>query len=139
MSHDLRLHCARSDEALIAACGLLALALAVVVVYGVMADLVRRRTREIGLRVALGAGPLEIVQGIVDACAAPALAGIAAGILAAVLLARVARTFVFEVPSADLPTLALTTLGMAVVVAAAIAPSAYRALRVSPLSALRDV
>jgi putative ABC transport system permease protein len=128
----------RLTGVLIAACGLLALALAVVGVYGVMADLVRRRTREIGLRLALGAGPLHIVRGIVGASVAPAFAGIAAGIGGAALLARIGRTFVFEVPSADLPTLVLTMAGLAVVVAAAIAPSALRALRVSPLTALRD-
>jgi ABC-type antimicrobial peptide transport system permease subunit len=128
----------RLTAVLIAACGLLALALAVVGVYGVMADLVRRRTREIGLRIALGAGPLHIVRGVVGASVAPALAGIWVGIGAAALLVRVARTFVFEVPSADVPTLAVTMAGLVVVVAAAIAPSALRALRVSPLTALRD-
>jgi hypothetical protein len=129
----------RLTAVLIAACGLLALALAVVGVYGVMSDLVRRRTREIGLRIALGAGPLHIVRGVAGATTIPACAGIATGIGAAALLARIARTFVFEVPAADGATLALTTAGLLLVVLAAIAPSAVRALRVSPLTALRDL
>jgi ABC-type antimicrobial peptide transport system permease subunit len=129
----------RLTAGLIAAGGLVALALAVVGVYGVMADMVRRRTREIGLRMALGAGPLHIAKGIVGACATPALGGIAAGLGAAVLLARIARMFVFEVPPADLWTLVLTTGGLALVLAAAIAPSTLRALHVSPLTALRNL
>jgi predicted permease len=129
----------RLTSMLIAACGVLALALAVVGVYGVMADLVRRRTREIGLRLALGAGPLHIAREVTGACAAPAITGIVAGISAAVLLARVARVFVFEVPPADVGTLALTTAGLSLVVLAAVAPSTVRALRVNPLSALRDI
>lgn len=128
----------RLTSMLIAACGVLALALAVVGVYGVMADLVRRRTREIGLRLALGAGPLHIARAVTGACAAPAMTGIVAGIGAAVLLARVARVFVFEVPPPDVGTLALTTAGLSLVVLVAVAPSTVRALRVNPLSALRD-
>jgi predicted permease len=129
----------RLTSMLIAACGVLALALAVVGVYGVMADLVRRRTREIGLRLALGAGPLHIAREVAGASAAPALTGIVAGIGAVVLLARVARVFVFEVPPADVATLSLTTVGLALVVLAAITPSTVRALRVNPLNALRDI
>jgi len=124
---------------LIAACGSVALALALVGVYGVMADTVRRRTREIGLRIALGARPLDIAQDVVGATLAHAFFGIAAGIGGAAIVARIARTFVFEVPPADPATLTITTAGLSAVIVLAVTPSALRALRVSPLTALRDL
>jgi len=129
----------RLTVALIAACGLFALLLALVGVYGVMADVVRRRTREIGLRIALGAGPVHILRDVTGGSFVPAAIGILGGAAGAFVLVRIARTMVFEVPPADATTLAAICGGLSVVVLAAIAPSAYRALRVSPLSALRDL
>jgi putative ABC transport system permease protein len=123
---------------LIAACGSVALALALVGVYGVMADTVRRRTREIGLRIALGARPLDIAQDVVGATLAPAFAGVVAGVVGAQLVGRVARSFVFEVPAADAFTLAGIVLSLSVVVVIAVLPSVYRALHISPLLALRE-
>ena len=128
----------RMIVALIGACGALALLLAAVGVYGVMGDLVRRRTREIGLRLALGAGPWRILQDVMSASLGPAFAGVAAGVGLAALLSRVSRTFVFELPAADLVTLMAIAGGLTVVVIAAVIPPAWRALRVSPLVALRD-
>ena len=123
---------------LIGACGTLALALAAVGVYGVMGDVVRRRTREIGLRLALGAGPMRILQDVMSASLGPAFAGVAAGAFLAAMLSRISRTFVFELPSADLLLLASIAAALTVVVLVAVMPPAWRALRVSPLVALRD-
>jgi predicted permease len=123
---------------LIAACGALALALAAVGVYGVIGDLVSRRTREIGLRIALGAGPAQILQDVLASSLAPAAAGLVSGGAATVVLTRVGRTFVYELPSADVTTLAAVGLGLALVVIAAIVRPAWRAVRVSPLTALRN-
>jgi putative ABC transport system permease protein len=123
---------------LVGASGVVALLLAVAGVYGVMTDMVQRRRREIALRIALGAGPLQTVQTVTASVLAPALSGTAAGIGTAVLLTRIGRSFVYGVPSIDADTLALLIFGLALIVAAAVAPSALRALRVNPLAALRD-
>ena len=103
-----------------------------------MGDVVRRRTREIGLRLALGAGPMRILRDVMSASLGPAFAGVAAGAFLAAMLSRISRTFVFELPSADLLLLASIAAALAVVVLVAVMPPAWRALRVSPLVALRD-
>jgi predicted permease len=124
---------------LVAACGAIALALAAIGVYGVMADLIRRRTREIGLRIALGASPWRIVRGFAAVTLMPALGGVTAGLIGAGVLVRIARSLVYGVPSIDGYLVATVVAGLWVVVAAALIPPARRALRVSPLLAFRDL
>jgi putative ABC transport system permease protein len=123
---------------LVAACGAIALALAAIGVYGVMADLIHRRTREIGLRIALGASPWRIIRGFTGLTVMPAAGGVTAGLIGAGLLIRIARSLVYGVPSIDGYLVATVVAGLWVVVAAALLPPVRRALRVSPLLACRD-
>jgi hypothetical protein len=123
---------------LAAACGVASLALAVIGVYGIVGDLVRRRAREIGLRIALGASPWRVLQTLLGSGVAPAAAGIAAGIFAAAVLLRVARSFVYEVPELGLGLALATSATLITVVAAAVLPHARRALRVNPVTVLRQ-
>ena len=121
----------------VAGCGLAALALAMIGVYGVVGDAVRRRTREIGLRVALGAPSLRILQLVFSEGLPLAAAGSAAGVVAALLLSRIMRTFVRDIPPVDLVSLAVVPVALLLVVVGAAAVPVRRALRVSPTIALR--
>jgi ABC-type antimicrobial peptide transport system permease subunit len=123
---------------LIGACGAIALALAVIGVYGVMIDAVRRRRREFGLRAALGASPADLLRLLLGSSLAPAAAGVAAGIAGAWLLSRIVQSFIFGLPAIDLALVAAIVVLMAVVVTAAMIAPARQALRVSPLVALRE-
>jgi putative ABC transport system permease protein len=121
----------------VAGCGLAALALAMIGVYGVVGDAVRRRTPEIGLRVALGAPSLRILQLVFSEGLPLSAAGSAAGVAAALLLSRILRTFVHDLPPVDLTSLAIVPIALLFVVVGAAALPVRRALRVSPTIALR--
>jgi hypothetical protein len=142
LSFDAYLARALAPDRLIArlagACGVTALVLAVVGVYGVLGDLVRRRRREIGLRVALGASPRHVLQNVLGPGLLPTAVGIAAGIAGAVIASRVARSFVYELPTPDPGLTAATAAALLLVVAAAVVPQALRALRINPILVLRD-
>jgi putative ABC transport system permease protein len=115
----------------------LALALAAVGLYGVLGYVVSQRTREIGVRVALGAARGEIVRMVVSDGLRPALAGIVAGLTVALLAGRVMETLLYDVASRDPITLTsapVVVLGVAVL---AILAPARRASRVDPVSMLR--
>ena len=123
---------------LMAAFALLALVLAAVGVYGVMAYSVAARTREIGVRVALGAQPRNVFGMIVRQGLGAAAAGLTLGLLGAAALGRVLTSLLYGVK----PTDVLTFVGVAgvllgVVLAACLVP-ARRAVRVDPLEALRS-
>ena len=123
---------------LIGVCGLIALAMSAVGIYGVMTDTVRRRTREIGLRVALGARPLQIGQLVFGESMRLASLGLLSGLTAALAVTSIARMFLYGVPPLTLPTLAAVVAALAVVVGLAAIVPLGRALRVSPIIALRD-
>ena len=123
---------------LVAACGALSLGLAVVGVYGVMNDGVRRRRREFGLRAALGATPPHIVRTLLGWSLAPALGGVAWGVAGAFILTRLARSIVFGLPRIDAALLAAIVALMLLVVLGSVAAPIRQALRVSPLVALRE-
>ena len=117
-----------------AACALM---LAVVGIYGVMSYLVSQRTREIGIRLALGAKRPDILRLVVGNGARLIGAGIAIGIAASFALQRLVSSLLFGVTAAD------AAAGFAVVILAAVAMlacylPALRATRVSPLNALRS-
>ncbi len=116
---------------------LLALALGLVGIYGVMAYTVSQRTHEIGIRMALGALPNDVLRMVVGHGMKLAGAGAAIGIAAALGATRVMRALLFETsPTDPLTFIAVVTLLVAVALLACIVP-ALRATRVDPLIALR--
>jgi predicted permease len=115
----------------------LALVLAMIGIYGVMAYEVAQRTHEIGIRMALGAGRGGIASMIAKQSLPVALLGIACGLGAAAALARLMRSMLFEVDPADPATFAsVAALVLIVATLAALVP-ARRAMRVDPMIALR--
>jgi predicted permease len=116
----------------------LALALAAIGVSGVLAYLVSRRRREIGIRMALGASRASVVGLIVRRGAATAAAGIAAGLAAAYFLTRLMQGLLYGVAPRDFGTFASVSLLLLGVAVAASAVPALRASRVDPLEAFRS-
>jgi predicted permease len=113
-----------------------ALMLAVVGIYGVMSYLVSQRTREIGIRLALGANGQDILQLVVGNGARLIGAGIAIGLVASFALQRLVSTLLFGVTAADAAS-GIAVAILAVVAMIACYLPALRATRVSPLRALR--
>ena len=127
----------RLTTTLIGACGLIALAMSTLGVYGIMMDAVQRRTREIGLRVALGAGSRHVGQLVLLEATYPAAVGLALGTVTALALGRAAQSLLYGVPPIDVARFAVAAAGLAgVIVIAAVLPL-YRALRIHPNIALR--
>jgi putative ABC transport system permease protein len=117
---------------------LASLLLAAIGIYGVLAYSVTRRTREIALRVALGAVPGSIVRMIVARGAQLAIVGTLAGLAAALVLSGLMKSLLFGVgPRDPLTFLAAPLVLLAVALLAAYVP-ARRAARVSPMEALRS-
>lgn len=114
----------------------LAITLASIGVFGVLSYFVTQRTREIGIRVALGAGSGDILRMIVGRGLALAGVGLAIGLMAAIPLTRSMQTLLFEVKPLDAATLAFVVLGLALVAGLASYLPARRALRIEPMSAL---
>ena len=118
--------------------GALGLVLSVVGVFGVTAYAVARRTREIGIRVALGAQPGRVVRGIVRDAAWPIAIGVVIGLAAGALATRAIAQFLFQVQPTDPATFA--TAGAMLAAAGMLAAwlPARRAARVDPVIALRS-
>jgi len=115
----------------------LALALACVGIYGVMAYLVAQRAHEIGIRMALGADRKDVLGLIVGQGLKLSLAGVAAGLLLAAGLSRFLSTVLYGVGTTDAPTfVGVAALLIALAAAASYLP-AWRASRVDPVTALR--
>ena len=117
--------------------GGLALALAAVGLYGVMAYAVGRRTREIGVRMALGAARADVMRMVLRESLLPVAAGIAVGIAGALALARLVAGMLYGVAARDPLTLAVAAATLLAVSLAAAALPARRASRVEPMAALR--
>jgi ABC-type antimicrobial peptide transport system permease subunit len=121
----------------LAALALLALLLAGVGIHGLLAFTVAQRSREIGVRLALGAEPAAVRRMIVSEAAWMALIGIVPGIIGAYAAARGMSALLFGVPPADPLTFSMTAaICLTVAVFGALAP-ALRAARVNPISALK--
>jgi putative ABC transport system permease protein len=115
----------------------IALALAAVGLYGVISFSVARRTREIGVRMALGARRQQILGMVLRQGLAVTLAGVAVGVAAALALTRVMGSLLYGVSPTDATSLgAVAALLVTVALAASYAP-ARRATRVDPAVALR--
>ena len=114
-----------------------ALLLAGVGVYGVLSQSIAARTKEIGLRLALGATPRGIVRAVFMTGAMPALAGLAGGMVLTALAAPALRSLLFGVTLLDLPSAAVVLAALAAVTILACAIPAWRAVRLPVVSALR--
>jgi ABC-type antimicrobial peptide transport system permease subunit len=117
--------------------GVLALLLAAVGLYGVLAYAVERRTSEIGIRMAIGAEPGLVVWLILRETLILLAVGAAAGAAAALALARVVAHSMYGVSTADPLTIAVSAATLAVVALAAASIPALRAARIDPIAALR--
>ncbi len=117
---------------------LVSLVLAAVGIYGVTAYSVSRRTGEIGLRMALGARPRDVLRLVLGQGLALTAAGIGLGLLAAAALSRALGTFLFNVSATDPLAFGGIALLLAGVATAACAIPARRAAAVDPLVALRE-
>jgi putative ABC transport system permease protein len=115
----------------------LAMTLAALGVYGVLAYSVERRTQEIGIRIALGAGHADVVRLVTQETLLMAGIGTALGLAAAAALTRLASGLLFGVTPADPMTYAGASLCLIAVAAAAAVVPARRAARLDPLTALR--
>jgi putative ABC transport system permease protein len=115
----------------------IALFLAAVGLYGVVAYSVQQRTREIGLRMAIGASPGDVLKLIVGGAMKLALVGVVLGLAGAAIFARLAQTLLFEVaPSDPASYLATAAVLFGVAMIACYAPT-RRAMRVDPTAALQ--
>jgi len=117
--------------------GVLALLLAGVGLYGILAYSVSRRTREIGIRLALGSSAPAVLWCVVREAAALVAAGAVAGAALAMLAGRLASPYMFGVSTFDAAVLAVASAALAVVAVAAVSIPAARAARVDPILALR--
>ncbi len=127
----------RFNMTLVAAFATVALALAVIGVYGVVAFAVASRTRELGVRVALGATPGRLVAGVLRHSLTLAALGLVAGLAGALALGRLLDSLLFGLPPHDPVTLAAAAAAFALVAALAGYLPARRASRIDPLEALR--
>jgi len=123
--------------ALLGLFGALALGLAAVGIYGVVSYTVSLRTREVGIRIALGAGRGDVLGLILRQGLAVTGVGLAAGFLASLVLARFLASLLYQVRPVDLATSAIVAVLLSVAALAASYIPARRAARVDPMIALR--
>jgi len=122
---------------LLSAFAFLSVVVAMVGVYGVMAYSVKRRTHEIGVRIAIGAQRGDVLTMIVGEGLAMALIGVAIGVVLSLGLTRVLTAFLFGVGPRDMATFAAVCISLVVASCLASYVPARRATRVDPIRALR--
>jgi putative ABC transport system permease protein len=128
----------RFRTALLAAFAAVAVLLAALGIYGVLAYFVSQRSRELGIRLALGARPGALFGMVVRQGMRPVAVGAAIGLAGAVAITTVMQSLLFGVNPVDPTTYAAAAATLAIVALAACAVPALRATRVDPLAALRD-
>jgi predicted permease len=120
-----------------AALGVIGLLLAAVGLYGVVASMVTARSRDIGIRSALGAAPLRVAREVLGVGLVPAAAGLLAGGAITFAGSRLVRAYLYDVPEHDAGTYVGAVLLLLAVMVAACALPAIRASRISPAEVLR--
>jgi putative ABC transport system permease protein len=127
----------RFRATLVGAFALLALVLAVVGVFGVLAYSVEQRRREFGVRIALGASALSVFRLVLSNAGVVVGSGVAIGLALAALVSRSIATFLFGVQPIDPVTFVLVPIVLGATAASAVAAPAWRATRVDPVEAFR--
>ncbi len=128
----------RFRTTLLSAFAAVALFLTGIGVYGMLAYLVAQRSRELGIRLALGARPSELFRLVIGQGMRPVVVGAGVGLMSAVALAGMMKSLLFGVEPVDPATYAVATATLAIIALAACAVPARRATRVDPLVALRE-
>jgi len=128
----------RFDLLLIGAFAAIAIVLAAAGVYGVMSYLITRRSREMGIRLAMGARAEDILQLLIGESLALVIVAVIGGLGGAWALTRYAKSMLYGVTALDVETFAITPIILAVVVIAASLGPALRASRIDPIQALRE-
>jgi ABC-type antimicrobial peptide transport system permease subunit len=123
---------------LVGAFALLALLVAAVGTYGVLAYMVTEQRREIGIRLALGAGRSRVLAGVMKRGLTLTGIGLAAGLAAALSLSRLVASLLFGVQPADITTIAVVIPAVTMVAGFACWLPAWRASRLDPGVVLRD-
>jgi putative ABC transport system permease protein len=134
---DQALFAPRMGAALLGLFGLLALVLAGIGIYGVMAYTVSQRTQEIGIRMALGAASPQIIRMVIGQGMMLAIIGLVLGAVTSALLSRLVSRLLFGVSATDAGVFATVSVILAAVALIACYIPAWRATRVDPLTALR--
>jgi len=114
-----------------------ALVLTLAAIFGLMSYWVSARTREVGLRMALGARGRQVLWAVMSRCLGMVLVGVGAGLVLAAGTSRLLSALLFEVSSLDLTTYALVGIGLGVSAPLASLAPALRATRVEPTVALK--
>lgn len=138
---DAQIDASISNERIVASLsgffGLFALGLAMIGLYGLMAYAVTSRTREIGIRIALGAERERVARSIMKEALGLLALGLLVGVPAALAASKVGQALLYGMAPGDLPTMLITTLLLAIVAIAAAAVPAWRASRIDPVGMLR--
>jgi len=127
----------RMSALLMSVFGVAALLLAAIGLYGLMASIVRERTREMGIRMALGAAPERLRRDVLAQALAVSGAGALVGLVAAFGTSRLLSAILFEVSPTDPISLAAACVVLLIVVSIAAYGPARRATRIDPANALR--
>ena len=127
----------RAISLLVGVFAIVALILAAVGVYGVMAYSVKERTREIGVRMALGASSASVFRMVLGQALMLVLTGVAIGLVASAALTRLLAELLFEVEPLDPTTFATTSIALLTIATLAAYLPARRSMRMAPVDALR--
>jgi ABC-type antimicrobial peptide transport system permease subunit len=127
----------RSQSLLLAIFGALGLLLAIIGVYGVMSYVVTQQTREIGIRIALGAEPQKILRMVITRGVKLAAIGVVIGLVASFALTRFLSSLLYNTSPTDPLTFTAVAVALIAVAIAASATPARRAMQIDPIRALR--
>jgi len=128
----------RMTATLLGCFAILTLVLAAIGIFGVLSYSVTQRTREIGVRMAVGADRARILALVLRQAAVLSVTGVAAGLILALLCARLLSSLLFQTSPTDLASISISIGALLLVTATAVALPAFRAASVNPLEALRS-